>query len=131
MTKEEVLALYEAELGRLKAAGESGASLLAWACKGTRTRVHEALQAASPPPERGDEHETYKAQEKEFCERIAASKAPPTEEQIHALTKARKRSDEIHHERQKLHGVGLWTKTNEIVAAAGVTEQGREGQVSQ
>jgi hypothetical protein len=57
MTNDQILAIYNDQLASLTAAGESGASLLMWACKGTRTRVHEALQAQHDAPVPTDEHD--------------------------------------------------------------------------
>ena len=48
MTREQVLGIYEAEYARLVSASEPNTALQAY--RGTRTRLHEALQAAAPPP---------------------------------------------------------------------------------
>ena len=109
MTSQDVIATYEAELARLTAAGDADA--LRWACKGTRTRVHEALQAATPHPTA----EGLASIDAAVLAGLPASVAA-------VLTAA---SDDGLHHLQTAHFSGLWKQADAIVAAAGITEAGR------
>lgn len=62
LSKQAVRTIYEAELARLS--GEADPHLQAF--RGTRTRVHEALQAAEPLPalDPGEDAEVHHARQK-------------------------------------------------------------------
>ena len=120
MTPDDVKAIYNAQLERLKLAepeAEDG-YLKKHAWMGTRTLVQEALQNAHALPERGDEHKEFVKQKTEAMEKNDLAN------RFDHLVRMRMRSDEIHAERQKVHFISLWEKADALLKDAGVTPEG-------
>ena len=121
MTKEDVLKLYDAELAKLRTLepDEPEAYILKHACMGTRTRIHEELQASVALPDRGPEHEEFTRKRAEAMEKNDLAN------QFDHLVRLRMKSDEVHAERQKQHFMKLWVEADKAMADAGITAEGK------
>jgi hypothetical protein len=105
-----VAQLYADEVARLKAApGTAPRGVEATACQGTRTRVHEALQAQVPPPT---------AASSDMAPEVLAS-LPMSAQALLTST-----DPDVLHAVQKSHFTALWVETDRLMVAAGITERG-------
>ncbi len=122
MKKEDVVAIWQAEVARLEAAKEPNVALQAW--RGTRSRIHEKLQEQTPPPGPGKAHEEYDRLVAETSEKVVGGQ--DVTDHIAALVQHKVKLDKDHHEIQKAHFTLLWEQADKIVADAGITVEGRK-----
>lgn len=135
MTKAEVIAIYDDVVSMLTELGEPKDGFALQAFRGTKSRVHAALQLEKPMPysdlpdhvqpnAKGDFHLTRK----EFADVQAHQRTQPTDAEHLAAAKARGGPDgtfvDTHHYVQREHGKALWVEAAKLVAAAGITESG-------
>ena len=123
LTTDDVKAIHD----RLKHRGPRDAYL------GTRTEVHEALQAQCPPqytsfPDHLPMDRHAKFTRAELAEIHAHQRAQVTDAEILASERARAGVDgdhrDAHHYVQKQHGIALWKEADRLIAAAGITDTG-------
>lgn len=122
MNKDDVVAIYDAELEALKKREPEAAPsyLLKHAFAGTRTRVHEALQAANAYPKAGEEHKHFHAHR----DSIVKGETPITTSSLDELHRLRADAEGKLAEKQKIHFTDLWVQADALIASAGITEGG-------
>lgn len=133
MTSAKVLAIFAAEVAALQAAGEPPAGIPLQAYRGTRTRIHEALQAKSPAPyTAAPDHikpDDGRLTHSDLAEIHAHMRAQPTDAEHLKAAKARSGPDgnftDTHHYVQREHARALWVEVDRLTKAAGITEAGR------
>ena len=98
MNKQDVVALYDAELAKGRSSLE--------AFQATRTEVHAVLQLEAPAPDVDQVTDAHRV----------ASDIARASDPIHT---------DAHHWLQKEHGKALWVEADKLVSAAGITASGR------